>query len=139
MYIKKYHLAVMTSLTFFICFLVVPVASSDEMTPSSLMFDDATYTAEVDKAHQKLHVLYGKALNKSLTAIERDKARRGFFKISQETNKKMHSRVMMLDPKKGAALSHTDILLSTHLLLMTADMVSTIQQDKWEDDNRVSN
>jgi hypothetical protein len=139
MNIKGYRSVILSTLALFAGMLVIPVASSDEMTPTSLMFDDATYTAEVDKGHQKLHVLYGKALNKSLPAMKREKARRDYFKLSQDLNKRMHSRVMMLNPKKGAALSHTDILLSTHLLLMTADMLSTIQQDAWEEDNRLSN
>ena len=137
MNIKKYHCNVLSALTFFMCMVVVPVATSAEMTPSSLVFDDATYTAEVDKAHQKLHELYGKAVDKTLPKGQRLKARRGFFEASQELNKKMHSRVMGLDPKKGAALSHTDILLSTHLLLMTADMLSTLQQEAWESDDNI--
>ena len=139
MNIKVYRSLIVTTLALLAGMLVVPAASSDEMTPGSLMFDDATYTAEVEKGHQKLHALYGKALNKSLPAMKREKARRDYFKVSQDLNKKMHSRVMTLDAKKGAALSHTDILLSTHLLLMTADMLSTIQQDAWADDSRISN
>ena len=135
---NKYYSALAT-FVLFMCMLAVPTAFSADMTPSSLVFDDATYTAEVEKAHQKLHVLYGKVVNKSLSGNVREKARRGFFNVSQDLNKKMHSRVMMLDVKQGAALSHTDILLSTHLLLMTADMLSTIQQDSWEDDSRISN
>lgn len=133
------HCSAVATVVLFLCTLVMPTAFSAEMTPSSLVFDDATYTADVEKAHQQLHMLYGKAFNKSLPGIEREKARREFFKVSQDLNKKMHSRVMMLDPKEGAALSHTDILLATHLLLMTADMLSTIQQDAWADDSRLSN
>ncbi len=139
MNIKEYRSVIVSTLALLAGMLVIPIASSDEMTPSSLMFDDATYTAEVEKGHQKLHMLYGKALDKSLPAMKREKARRDYFKVSQNLNKRMHSRVMSLDVKKGAALSHTDILLSTHLLLMTADMLSTIQQDAWKEDNRLSN
>ena len=139
MNINKYRSTLLATFALFVCMLVVPVALSAEMTPSSLLFDDSTYTAEVEKAHQKLHELYGKVVNKSLSKDQREKARRGFFEVSQNINKKMHSRVMSLDAKKGAALSHTDILLSTHLLLMTTDMLSTIQQDAWEDDNQISN
>jgi len=113
---------------------VAPLAFSADMTPSSLVFDDANYTAEIEKAHQKLHMLYGKSFDKSLPLGQREKARRNFFKASQDLNKKMHNRVMTLDPKQGAALSHTDILLSTHLLLMTADMLSTLQEEAWEID-----
>ena len=131
--------SVFTTALLFVCMLVIPGAFSAEMTPSSLVFDEATYTAEVEKGHQKLHMLYNRAVDKSLAGIEREKARRGFFQVAQDLNKKMHSRVMMLDPKKGAALSHTDILLSTHLLLMTSDMLSAIQQDAWEKDSQLSN
>lgn len=134
MNIKQYYLMKLTALIPLLCIFVTPAAISDEMTPSSLVFDDATYTAEVEKGHQELHTLYGKALNKSLPLGQREKAKRDFFKVSQDLNKKMHSRVMRLNVKEGAALSHTDILLSTHLLLMTADMLSTLQQDVWEND-----
>lgn len=132
---QKYRPVILTSLILFTYMFVVPaVAISAEMTPSSLVFDDATYTVEVEKVHQKLHMLYGEASDRSLALGQREKAKREFFKVSQDLNKKMHSRVMSLNVKEGAALSHTDILLSTHLLLMTADMLTTMQQDIWEND-----
>ena len=134
MNIREFHLAQLTALVLPLCVFMLPVAFSAEMTPSSLVFDDATYTVEVEKGHQKLHALYGKALDKSLPLGQREKAKRDYFKVSQSLNKKMHSRVMNLNVKEGAALSHTDVLLSTHLLLMTADMLSTLQQDVWEND-----
>lgn len=134
MKIKKNHSPAIIALALLIGLFVAPAGFCAEMTPSSLVFDDATYTAEIEKAHQKLHMLYGKSFDKSLPLGQREKARREFFKASQDLNKKMHNRVMMLDPKQGAALSHTDILLSTHLLLMTTDMLSTLQQDIWEND-----
>lgn len=132
---QKYRPVILTALILFTYMFIVPeVAISAEMTPSSLVFDDATYTEEIDKAHQKLHSLYGEATDKSLALGQREKAKREFFKVSQDLNKAMHSRVMRLNVKEGAALSHTDILLSTHLLLMTADMLTTMQQDIWEND-----
>ena len=131
MNIKEHRSVILAILALLITIFIVPVALADEMTPSSLVFDDATYTAEVEKEHQKLHMLYGQAVDNSLPLGQREKARRDFFKVSQDLNKKMHSRVMGLNVKEGAALSHTDILLATHLLLMTADMLSTIQQDEW--------
>ncbi|WP_455198092.1 hypothetical protein [Kaarinaea lacus] len=109
---------------------VAPAAFADEMT-QSLMFDDASYTAEVEKAHHKLHMLYGKATDGKASAANRLKARQEFLAVAQDINKKMHARVMTKDPKKGDALSHTDVLLSTHLLLMTADMLTTIKQNEW--------
>ena len=134
MNIKEYHSALLTALVLPLCVFMLPVALSAEMTPSSLVFDDATYTMEVEQGHQKLHMLYGKALDKSLPLGQREGAKRDYFKLSQDLNKRMHSRVMSLNVKEGAALSHTDVLLSTHLLLMTTDMLSTLQQDIWEND-----
>ena len=79
-------------------------------------------------------MLFGKSFDKSVSASQRLKARMEFLNVAQDLNKKMHARVMTKDPKKGDALSHTDILLSTHLLLMTADMLSTMQQETWAND-----
>ena len=126
--------AILTAPVLLLCLFVMPTVLSAEMTPSSLVFDDSTYTADVEKAHQKLHMLYGKVFDKSLALGKREQAKRDFLETSQDLNKKMHSRVMSLNVKEGAALSHTDILLSTHLLLMTADMLSTLQQEAWEND-----
>lgn len=120
----------LTALMFIASMFFVSSAFADEMT-QSLMFDDASYTVEVEKTHHKLHMIYGKAIDKSATAVQRLKARKEFLDVAQNLNKKMHARVMTKDPKKGDALSHTDVLTATHLLLMTADMLTTIQQDEW--------
>jgi acetyl/propionyl-CoA carboxylase alpha subunit len=109
-----------------------------EMTSSSLMFDESSYTAEVEKAHQKLHMLYGQAFDQSLPMGKRQKARKEFLKLSQEMIKKMHSRVMTMNVKEGAALSHTDTLLATHLLLMATDMLTTLQQEAMADPTQLS-
>lgn len=131
---KAIRLVTLTGLAFLANLFLVPIASSAEMTPSSMAFDESTYTAEMEKAHDKLHQLYYKVFNKSLSAGEREKAKREFFKVSQEMNKKMHNRVMAINIKAGGALSHTDILLATHLLLMTTDMLTTLQEEAWERD-----
>jgi hypothetical protein len=134
MNIQQYRLIKTTLLALLLSIFLISVASADEMTPSSLVFDDATYTKAVEKDHKTLHMLYAKVFDQTLPLGEREKAKRNFFKVSQNLNKKMHSRIMGLNVKEGAALSHTDVLLSTHLLLMTTDMLSSIQQDIWEND-----
>ena len=121
-------------IVFLAYFLVVPLVSAAEMTPSSMTFDESSYTADMEKAHNKLHKLYAEVFDKSLSVAKREKAKREFFKVSQEMNKKLHNRVMSINIKAGGALSHTDILLATHLLLMTTDMLSTLQQERWERD-----
>ena len=130
---KGKSLNLFVALMLFVFLFFSPSVFSDEMT-GSMMFDDASYTAEVQKGHHKLHMLYGKAFDKSAPVAERLKAQREFLALAQELNKKMHARVMTKDPKKGDALSHTDVLLSTHLLLMTTDMLSTLQQERWATD-----
>ena len=134
MKIRAIRLVTLTGLVFIANLFVIPLASSAEMTPSSMTFDESSYTAEMEKAHNKLHMLYGKVFDKSLPVSEREKAKREFFKVSQEMNKKMHNRIMGINIKTGGALSHTDILLATHLLLMTTDMLTTLQQEEWERD-----
>lgn len=134
MNMKKHRSPTLLLYSLFICIFLLPIAAPAEMTPSSLVFDDATYTAEVEKSHKKLHMFYGQVFDKSLPLGKREEAKREFFKVSQALNKKMHSRVMSLNVKEGAALSQTDILVSTHLLLMTADMLSSMQQEVWEND-----
>jgi hypothetical protein len=134
MNIKLSGSAIFSASILLICFLVTPLALAAEMTPSSLVFDDTSYTADVEANHQKLHMLYGEVFDKTLPLAQREKAKRDFFKISQQINKKMHNRVMSLNLKEGAALSHTDTLLATHLLLMTSDMLSTLQQEAWNTD-----
>jgi predicted nucleotide-binding protein (sugar kinase/HSP70/actin superfamily) len=106
---------------------------------ASDLYSEADYPAQYEKTMDKLHVLHGKVFDKTIPAAEREKAKREFFKHSQEMVKSMHARTMTLDVKKGASLSHTEVLLSTHLQLMVADMLSSLQQEAWADADRLSN
>jgi len=100
---------------------------------AGMAYNEADYPAYFEKTMDKLHVLHGKVFNKTISSGEREKAKREFFKHSQDLVKKMHARVMTLNVKEGAALSHTEVLLTTHLQLMIADMISTLQQEAWID------
>lgn len=106
---------------------------------ASDLYSEADYPAHFEKTMDKLHVLHSKVFDKTIPVAEREKAKREFFKHSQELVKSMHARTMTLDVKKGASLSHTEVLLSTHLQLMVADMLSTLQQEAWADADRLSN
>ena len=100
---------------------------------AGMAYNEADYPAYFEKTMDKLHVLHGKVFDKTTSVGEREKAKRAFFKHSQDLVKKMHARVMTLDIKKGASLSHTEVLLNTHLQLMVADMLSSLQQEAWID------
>ena len=47
--------------------------------------------------------------------------------LLSEMNKKLDK----MDPKAGAALSHTDILLMSHIQIMLIDMLAGIQESAW--------
>jgi hypothetical protein len=106
---------------------------------ASDVYSEADYPAYFEKTMDKLHVLHAKVFDKTASVGSREKAKREFFKNSQYLVKKMHAKVMALDVKKGDALSHTDMLLSTHIQLMVADILSTLQQEAWADADRISN
>lgn len=100
---------------------------------AGMAYNEADYPAYFEKTMDKLHVLHQQAFDKTIPSGKREKAKREFLKHSQDLVKKMHARIMKLDVKKGDALSHTEVLLSTHLQLMVADMLSTLQQEAWID------
>jgi hypothetical protein len=100
---------------------------------ASDVYNEADYPAYFEKTMDKLHVLHQKVFDKTIPLGEREKAKREFFKNSQSLVKKMHARTMTLNVKKGDALSHTEVLLATHLQLMVTDMLSAIQQEAWID------
>ena len=95
------------------------------------VFDDRVYTEQTEKAMDNMHHLFIKAYDKSSPAGEREKAKRAYLETGQKLIRQLHERVMMLDVKKGAALSHTDVLLSVHMMSMMLDMLASIQQEQW--------
>ena len=106
---------------------------------AAMAYNEADYSTYFEKTMDKLHVLHGKVFDKTISLGEREKAKRAFFKHSQDLVKKMHARIMTLNVKKGDALSHTEVLLATHIQLMVADMLSTLQQEAWMDPTNLSN
>jgi hypothetical protein len=124
--------------------MVIPIALAVSVffAPTAFASDvytESDYPVYFEKAMDKLHVLHAKVFDKTTPAGEREKAKREFFKHSQDLVKKMHARVMALNVKEGASLSHTEVLISTHLQLMVTDMLSTLQQEAWMDPTGYSN
>ena len=94
------------------------------------VYDESVYTKQVEKSMDKMHMLYMRAFDKSLTKSEANKAKTEYYKIAQGLVREMHERVMGLNVKAGAALSHTDVLLSTHMTMMLLDMLAAEQLEK---------
>lgn len=109
-------------------------AAKGSQTPSEV-YDVTAYTQHVEDSMQRLHTLHLKAFDKTLDRGKREAARREFFKISQGLVQEMHQRIMGLNVKTGAALSHTDVLLNSHLTMMVLDMLSELQRESWVDQN----
>lgn len=114
-------------------FLSNSMAANDP--PDSLVFDNKVYTENTEKAMDKMHHLFIKAYDKTSPSGEREKAKREYLAMGQNLVRGLHERVMSLDVKKGAALSHTDVLLSVHMMSMMLDMLASIQQEQWQDPN----
>ena len=111
-------------------FLFISNSLAVQDSDSSYVYDESTYSVETEKAMDKMHMLFMKAFDKSSPSGEREKARREYMKIGKGLIRGMHERVMALDVKKGAALSHTDVLLAVHMMSMMLDMMATIQQEE---------
>jgi len=112
-------------------FLSSSMAAND--TPDSLVFDNRVYTEQTEKAMDKMHHLFIKAYDKTSPSGDREKAKREYLEMGQNLIRQLHERVMTLDVKRGAALSHTDVLLSVHMMSMMLDMLASIQQEQWVD------
>ena len=91
------------------------------------LYDESAYTKQVEASMNEMHTLYLKAFDTNISKHEADKIKKEYYKISQGLIRDMHQRVMSLNVKAGAALSHTDILLSTHMSLMLLDMLAAEQ------------
>ena len=94
------------------------------------MYDEAAYTQKVENSMNKMHGLYLRANDKGLSRKDAAKAKKEYFKIAQGLVRSMHDRIMKLDIKNGAALSHTEVLLNNHITMMTLDMLASEQLAK---------
>ena len=94
------------------------------------VYDESVYTQKVEKSMDNMHALYVRTFDKSLSKSKANKAKAEYYKIAQGLVRDMHQRVMGLNVKTGAALSHTDVLLSTHMNLMLLDMLAAEQLAK---------
>lgn len=108
-------------------------AAAAKNSEPSMVYDESAYTEATEKDMAKMHALYLKAYDKKASLGDREKAKREYLKIGKKLVREMHERIMMLDVKKGAALSHTDVLLSVHMMSMMVDMLATLQQEEWKD------
>ena len=92
------------------------------------IYDEAAYTEYVENTMKKLDALYlDFCATCGVDATKARLAREEFLTTVRELMQHMNARYDSLDPKKGAALSPTETLVSIHAMTMLVDMLAAVQ------------
>jgi len=98
------------------------------------VYDEAAYTDYVANTMKKLDSLYLQFCGTcNVDAAKAVKARNEYYKTVRELLEGMNARYDKLDPKKGAALSSTEILVNMHVLTMLVDILTATQMEALAD------
>jgi hypothetical protein len=108
-------------------FFAGSVVLAEEST-GSMVYDETAYTEYVEATMQKLDRLYlDFCATCNVDASKAGAAKREFLATVRELMQHMNGRFDALDPKAGAALSHTETLVSIHVLTMLVDILTAIE------------
>jgi len=103
-------------------------------TEEVAVYDEAAYTDYVANTMKKLDSLYLQFCGTcNVDASKAVKARNEYYKTVRELLEGMNARYDKLDPKKGAALSSTEILVNMHVLTMLVDILTATQMQALAD------
>ena len=104
------------------------VAYADNEPTENAIYDEVAYSEYVENTMKKLDKLYLEfCATCDVDASKARQARQEFLVTVRELMQQMNSRFDSLDPKLGAALSHTDTLVSVHALTMLVDILTATQ------------
>ena len=93
-------------------------------------YDETAYTDYVEGMMAKLDQLYLDYVNaRGVDAPAAAKAEKEFLVNVHELMKRMNEKFDSLDPKAGAALSSTELLVSVHAQTMLIDILATNQME----------
>lgn len=101
------------------------------------MFDENAYTRELDSKMDHLDRLYLKSIEKNLSQADVLKTRMEYFKIARELLQNFNERFDKLHPEQGDALSATEMLVVNHVQIMIIDMLASIHESGWAEDQRL--
>ena len=108
--------------------LFAGTAQAADDTVGALMYDEAAYTEFVENKMEELDALYLRFCETcGVDAVDSAKAKKEFLISVRELMQYMNGRFDALDPKKGAALSPTESLVSIHALTMLVDILAASQ------------
>ncbi len=92
------------------------------------VYDEAAYTEYVENSLKKLDKLYlDFCVSCGSDASKSRLAKQEFLVIVRDLMQHMNSRFDRMDPKSGAALSHTESLVSIHVLTMMVDILAATE------------
>ena len=98
------------------------------------VYDEAAYTEHVEKTMKKLDGLYLQFCGTcNVDAAKAAEARKEYYATVRELLQGMNARFDKLDPKKGAGLSSTEVLVNMHVLTMLVDMLTATQMEAMAD------
>ena len=110
-------------------FAASPKIDTDELAYP--VYDEVAYTQYVEDTMKKLDKLYLEfCYSCGVDAVTAGKARQEFLVSVHELMQYMNSRFDSLDPKRGAALSPTESLVSIHALTMLVDILAATQLEQ---------
>ena len=94
-------------------------------------YDETAYTEYVENSMQKLDKLYLDFCGTcGVDATKSRQAKEKFLETVRELMQYMNGRYDALDPKKGAALSPTETLVSVHALTMLVDILAAVELEQ---------
>jgi hypothetical protein len=107
--------------------LCAPLAAA-EKAAGLAVYDEAAYTTYVEDAMAQLDQLYiDYTAARGHDAVAAEKAEKAFLSKVHELLQHMNAKFDSLDPKKGAALSMTEMFVSIHAQTMLIDILTTNQ------------
>ena len=98
------------------------------------VYDASAYTEYTENKMKKLDKLYLEFCGTcNVDGSKAAKARHEFLTTVRDLMQHMNAKFDSLDPKKGAALSPTETLVSIHVLTMLVDILTETQLQEMEE------
>lgn len=113
-----------------VCMLLIAAGAAwaEESATGYAVYDEDAYTEFVENSMHELDALYLKfCASCGVDPAEAIVARKEFLVKVRDLMQYMNGRFDALDPKKGAALSPTETLVSIHSMTMLVDILAATQ------------
>ena len=102
--------------------------------PKSTVFDEANYDSRMQHLLKELQNAHETTKDPRMSQGEVAAAKQKAFKTAREMLLLIDRRLHTLDPKKGAQLSPTEVLVNTHIMVVVLDLLlseSMPHEDEW--------